>query len=174
MARKKKRKKQPTLRSLIVTLIAEEGPRKLSGMPKILKASYKTLNTEALRLRKLGVLEKHADGVLSLAPGVDPAMFGIELTTSDSATLSPPQTESPRSLEDKFKDLLRSTGVKKGVEAITDIYFAGDDIWSAQWLHHVLSDYAEGFVTEGQCKLIMGSWTITTGIPYEYEDFFDD
>jgi len=64
MASKKKRKKQPTLQSLIVTLIAEEGPRKLSGMPKILGSTYKTLNSEVLKLRKIGVLEKDTDGVL--------------------------------------------------------------------------------------------------------------
>ena len=73
MASKKKRKKQPTLRSLIVTLIAEEGPRKLSGMTRILGSSYQSLNSEVLKLRRLGVLEKDADGVLSLVPGTDPA-----------------------------------------------------------------------------------------------------
>ena len=174
MASKKKRKKQPTLRSLIVSLIAEEGPRKLSGMTRILGSSYQSLNSEVLKLRKLGVLEKDADGILSLVPGVDPAMFGIEVITSDPFASTPPQPESPRTLEEKFRDLLRSTGVKNGVEAITAIYFSGADIWNAQWLYRVLSDDARGFVTEAQCKLIMGAWTITTGIPYEYEDFFDD
>jgi len=174
MASKKKRKKQPTLCSLIVSLIVEEGPRKLSGMTRILGSSYQSLNSEVLKLRRLGVLEKDADGVLSLAPGVDPVAFGIELITSDPAALTLTQPESPRNLEEKFRDLLRSAGVKNGVEAITEIYFSGADIWNAQWLHHVLSDDARGFVTEDQCKLIMGYWTITTGIPYKHEDFFDD
>jgi len=172
MARKKK--KRPTLCSLIVSLIVEEGPRKLSGMTRILGSSYQSLNSEVLKLRKLGVLEKDADGILSLVPGVDPATFGIEVITSDPFAATPPQPESPRTLEEKFRDLLRSTGVKNGVEAITAIYFSGADIWNAQWLYRVLSDDARGFVTEAQCKLIMGAWTITTGIPYEYEDFFDD
>ena len=44
MAGKKKKKKQPTLLSLIVTLIAEEGPRKLSGMTRILGSSTLKLN----------------------------------------------------------------------------------------------------------------------------------
>ncbi len=174
MARKKKKQKQPTLSSLIVTLIADEGPRKLSGMPRILGATYQTLNTEVLELRRLGVLEKDADGVLSLVPGVDPSSFGIEVINSDSTASTPPQPKSEQTLEDKFEDLLRSAGVKKGVGTITEIYFSGDDIWNAQWLHHVLSVPAEGFVTEAQCRLIMGAWTIKTGIPYKHEDFFDD
>jgi len=174
MSSKKKRKKQPTLRSLIVTLIAEEGPRKLSGMPKILGSTYKTLNSEVLKLRKLGVLEKDTDGVLSLVPGVDPAAFGIEVITSDSAAPTSPKPERERTLQNKFEDLLRSAGVKKGVGTITEIYFSGADIWNAQWLYRVLSDDARGFVTEAQCRLIMGAWTIKTGIPYKHEDFFDD
>jgi len=173
MARKKKRKKQPTLRSLIVTLIAEEGPRKLSGMTRILGSSYQTLNTEALKLRRLGVLEKDADGVWSLVPGVDPAMFGIEVITSDSVASTLPQPESPRTLEDEFRDLLRSAGVKKATEVIAELFFAGD-IWNMRWLHRVLSDDARGFVTEAQCKLIMGYWAHTKGVPYNYDDFFED
>jgi len=94
--------------------------------------------------------------------------------TSDSAAPTPPKPERERTLQNKFEDLLRSAGVKKGVGTITEIYFSGDDIWNAQWLHHVLSVPAEGFVTEAQCRLIMGAWTIKTGIPYEHEDFFDD
>jgi hypothetical protein len=173
MARKKKRKKQPTLRSLIVSLIVEEGPRKLSGMTRILGSSYQSLNAEALKLRRLGVLEKDADGLWSLVPGVDPAMFGIEVITSDLAASTPPQPESPRTLEDEFRDLLRSAGVKKATETIAELFFAGD-IWNMRWLHRVLSDDARGFVTEAQCKLIMGYWAQTKGIPYEYEDFFED
>ena len=171
MARKKK--KQPTLRSLIVSLIVEEGPRKLSGMTRILGSSYQSLNSEVLKLRRLGVLEKDADGVLSLVPGIDPAVFGIEVITSDLVPPTPPETDRELSLRDKFEDSLRCVGVKKGAKAIADIYFSGD-IWNARWLYHVLSVPAEGFVTEGQCKLIMGYWTITTGIPYEHEDFFND
>jgi len=174
MASKKKRKKQPTLRSLIVTLIAEEGPRKLSGMTRILGSSYQSLNSEVLKLRRLGVLEKDADGVLSLVPGIDPAAFGIEVITSDPAPPTPPETDRELSLQDKFEDLLRRVGVKKGAKAIAEIYFSGDDIWNAQWLHRVLSDDAQGFVTEAQSKLIMGYWARTKGIPYEYEDFFSD
>ena len=173
MARKKNRKRQPTLRSLIVTLIADEGPRKLSGMTRILGSSYQSLNSEALKLRRLGVLDKDADGIWSIVPGVDPAMFGIEVITSDSVALTPPQSESPRTLEDKFRDLLRSAGVKKATETISELFFAGD-IWNMQWLHRVLSDDAQGFVTKAQCKLIMGHWAITNGIPYEHEDFFED
>ena len=173
MASKKKRKKQPTLCSLIVTLIAEEGPRKLSGMTRILGSSYQSLNSEVLKLRRFGVLEKDADGVLSLVPGIDPAAFGIEVITSDPVPPTPPETDRELSFQDKFEDLLRRVGVKKGAKAITDIYFSGD-IWNARWLYHVLSVPAEGFVTEGQCKLIMGSWARTNGIPYEHEDFFDD
>jgi len=174
MASKKKRKKQPTLRSLIVTLIAEEGPRKLSGMTRILGSSYQSLNSEVLKLRRLGVLEKDADGVLSLVPGIDPAAFGIEMITSAPAPPTPPETDRELSLQDKFEDLLRRVGVKKGAKTIAEIYFSGDDIWDAQWLYHVLSDDAQGFVTEDQSKLIMGYWTRTKGIPYEYENFFSD
>ncbi len=174
IATKKKRKNKSTLGALIVSLINEEGPRKLSGMTKILDSSYKSLSSEVYRLRKLGVLEKDADGVLSLVPGIDLAMFGIELITTDPFASAQPQPERPQTLEEEFMNLLISTGVKNGVETITKIYFSGNDIWNAQWLHHVLSDIAEGFVTEGQYKLIMGYWTRTKGIPYGYEDFFDD
>jgi len=173
MARKKKRKRQPTLRSLIVSLIVEEGPRKLSGMTRILGSSYQSLNTEALELRRLGVLQKDTDGLWSLVPGIDPTMFGIEVITSDSAASIPPQPESPRTLEDEFRDLLRSVGVKKAAETIAGLFFNGD-IWNMRWLHRVLLDYARGFVTEAQCKLIMGYWAQTKGISYEYEDFFED
>ena len=174
MARKKKKQKQPTLRSLIVSLIVEEGPRKLSGMTRILGASYQSLNSEVLKLRRLGVLEKDVDGILSLVPGVDLATFGIEVITSDPFASTPPQPESPRTFEEEFRDLLRSAGVKKGVETITEIYFSRADIWDAQWLHHVLSVSAKGFVTEDESKLIMGYWTKTKGIPYRHEDFFKD
>ena len=116
MARKKKRKRQPTLRSLIVSLIVEEGPRKLSGMTRILGSSYQSLNSEALKLRRLGVLEKDADGIWSLVSGVDPATFGIEVITSDSVASTPSQSESPRTLEDKFRDLLRSAGVNVNLQ----------------------------------------------------------
>ncbi len=174
MAGKKKRKKQPSVRSLIVSLIAEEGPRKMSGMTRILGAPYQSLNSEVLKLRKLGVLEKDIDGVLSLVPSVDPAVFGIEVITSDPSASTSPQPEAPRTIQEQFMDLLRSTGVKKGVETISDIYFSKLDFWKAEWLYHVLMDSAQGFVTEGQAKLIMGYWTIKNGIPYEYEDYFDD
>ncbi|MBA7604904.1 hypothetical protein ES703_12032 [subsurface metagenome] len=173
MPRKKKRKKQPTLRSLIVSLIVEEGPRKLSGMTRILGSSYQSLNSEALKLRRLGVLEKDADGVLSLAPGVDPVAFGIELITSDPAALTLTQPESPRTLEHEFRDVLISVGVKKGAQVIAELFFAGD-IWNMRRLHRVLLDDARGFVTEAQGKLIMGYWAYTKGVPYEYEDFFED
>ena len=143
-------------------------------MTRILGSSYQSLNTEALKLRQLGVLEKDADSIWSLVPGADPAMFGIEVINSDLAASTPPQPESPRTLENEFRDLLRNVGIKKAVEAITDIYFAGDDIWDIRWLYRVLSDDARGFVTEGQCKLIMGYWAITNGMPYEHEDFFED
>ena len=175
MARKKRRKeRRPTLRSRIVTLIANGGPRKLTGMPKILGSSYQSLNAEALKLCRLGVLEKDADGVLSLAPGMDPAEFGIGVSTSDSYTSTPPQPERERTLPDQFEDLLTSAGVKMGTQMITELYFAGDDIWNAQWLHHVLSVSSKGFVTEAQSRLIMANWTIKTGIPYRHEDFFQD
>jgi hypothetical protein len=174
MAGKKKRKKQPTLRSRIVGLIMERGPVKLGIMVKTLDAPYQSLNTEALELRRLGILQKDAEGVWSLVPGTDPTMYGVEIIKPYSIGSAGPQLESSRTLQDEFRDLLRSTGVKKGVEAITDIYFSGDDIWNAQWLYKVLADYSEGFLTEDQCKLIMASWTITKGIPYEYEDFFKD
>lgn len=174
MAGKKKKKKQPSARSLIVSLIIEEGPRKMSGMTRILGFPYQSLNSEVLKLRKLGVLEKDADGVLSLVPGVDPTAFGIEVIISDPSALKSPQPETPRTIEEQFMDLLRSTGVKKGVETISAIYFSKLDFWNAEWLHHVLTDVAQGFVTEDQAKLIMGYWTIKNGIPYKHEDFFDD
>ena len=174
MAGKKKRKKQLSVRSLIVSLIAEERPRKMSGMTKILGAHYQSLNSEVLKLRKLGVLEKDADGVLSLVPGVDPAAFGIEVITSDPSALTSPQPEAPRTIQEQFMDLLRSAGVKIGVETISDIYFSKLDFWNAEWLYHVLMDSAQGFVTEDQAKLIMGYWTIKNGVPYEHEDFFTD
>ncbi len=174
MASKKKRKKKPTLSSLIVSLIIEEGPRKLSGMTRIVGSSYQNLNSEVLKLRKLGVLEKDADGVLSLVSDVDPAAFGIELITSDPNALTSPRPETPKTIQEQFMDLLRSAGVKKGAEAISEIYFSKLDFWNAEWLYHVLMDSAQGFVSEGQAKLIMGYWTIKNGVPYEYEDFFSD
>jgi len=185
MAGKKKRKKQPTLRSRIVSLIIERGPMKLGVMVRTLKASYQSLNTEALELRRLGVLQKGAEGVWSLVHGVNPAMFGIEIITSDqggrvsteasvSTTPTPPQFESSRTFKDEFIDLLKSVGVRKAAETIADLFFNGEDIWDMRWLHRVLSDYARGFVTEAQCKLIMGYWAHTKGIPYKYEDFFKD
>ena len=105
MAGKKKQKKQPNLRSRIVSLLIERGPVKLGIMGRALKAPYQSLNTEALELRRLGVLQKDADGVWSLAPDVNLEMWGIEI---DSTTSSPPQPESSKTLEDKFKDLLKS------------------------------------------------------------------
>ena len=101
MARKKKREKQPGLRSLIVTLITDEGPRKLKGMSRILGSSYQSLNSETIRLRKLGVLVKDVDGVLSLVSGIDLTAFGIEVIGSDSTASTPPQPESERTLQDK-------------------------------------------------------------------------
>ena len=173
MARKKKRKKQPNLRSRIVSLITEKGPVKLGVMVRTLKAFYQSLNTEALELRRLGVLQKDADGVWSLVPGIDPAMFGIEVITSHSVASTLPQPESPRTLEDEFRDLLRSAGVKKATEVIAELFFAGD-IWNMRWLHRVLLHHARGFVTEAQSKLIMGYWARTKGIPYRHQDFFED
>ena len=70
-------------------------------------------------------------------------------------------------------EVLVSAGVKEAVETIAYLFFARD-IWDMRWLHRVLSDHARGFVTEGQCKLIMSYWAHTKGIPYEYEDFFED
>ena len=172
MPRKNRRPKPLNLPSRIVSLIMEKGPVKLGIMVRALKTPYQSLNTEALELRRLGVLQKDAEGVWSLVPGIDPAVYGVGAIKLYSTGSAEPQLESSRTLQDEFRDLLRSTGVKKGVEAITDIYFSGDDIWDAQWLYKVLVDYSEGFVTEDQCKLIMASWTITKGIFYEYEDFF--
>lgn len=174
MAVKKRRKKEPTLRSRIVNLIMEKGPMKLRVMARTLKAPYQSLNTEALELRRLDVLQKDTEGIWSLAPGVNPAAFGIEIITSDSTASIEPQPEGPRTFRDEFKDLLRSVGVKQAADTIADLYFNGDNIWDARWLYTVLADYARGFVTEGQCKLIMGYWTIKNGIPYKYEDFFEN
>lgn len=174
MAGKRKRKKQPNLYSRIVSLIIERGPMKLGVMARALNAPYQSLNTEALEMRRLSVLQKDAEGVWSLVPGVNPAAFGIEINTSESTDSLPSRPESFPTYQDEFIDLLRRAGVKEAVQAITDIYFSGNDIWDAQWLHHVLSDTARGFVTEDQRKLIMGYWTITKGIPYKYEDFFED
>ncbi len=174
MVIKKKRKKQPTLRSRIVSLITEKSPMKLRVMVRTLRASYQSLNTEALELRRLGVLQKDAEGVWSLVPGVNPAMFGIEIITSELTASIEPQPEGSRTFKDEFRDLLKSVGVKKAAETIADLYFSGDNIWDARWLYKVLADYSEGFVTEGQCKLIMGYWTRKNGVPYRYEDFFED
>ena len=174
MVTKKKGVREPTLQEVIVTFIAEDGPRKISGMPKILGSSYQSINSEALKLCRLGILEKDADGVFSIAPSIDPVEFGIEAIYSDSDDLTPHQPERERTLQDKFEDLLKSVGMNKGAKTITEIYFSGDDIWNAQWLHHVLSGYAKGFVTEAQSRLIMGNWTIKNGIPYRQEDFFVD
>jgi hypothetical protein len=60
-----------------VNLVVEK-PRLQRGMTKIIGASYQSLNTEILELRRLGVLQKDASGVLSLVPGVDLAQLGIE------------------------------------------------------------------------------------------------
>jgi len=174
MVTKKNGMREPTLQEVIVTFIAETGPRKISGMPIILGSSYQSINSEALKLCQQGILEKDTDGVFSIAPGIDPVEFGIEAIYSDSDDLTPHQPEREGTLQDKFEDLLKSAGVDKGTPAITGIYFSGDDIWNAQWLHHVLSVYAQGFVTEAQSRLIMGNWTIKSGIPYRHEDFFVD
>ena len=173
MPRRKRKQKPPTLCSRIVSLIIERGPVKLGVMVRALKAPYQSLNTEALELRRLGVLQKDADGIWSLVPGVNPEMWGIEIITSDSTAHSPPQPERSRTLEDKFKDLLRSAGVRKGIPTIAALFFAGD-IWDMYWLHQVLTHYARGFVTEDQSKLIMASWAYKNGVPYKYEDFFKD
>ena len=159
-----------TVMSLDRSLPKMAGKRK---MVRTLKAPYQSLNTEALELRTLGVLQKDVEGVWSLVPGIDPAMYGVEVITSSSTGLAEPWPESSRTLKDEFRDLLRSAGVKKGVEAITDIYFSRDYIWDAEWLYTVLTKYSEGFITEEQGKLIMAYWAITKGVPYEYEDFFE-
>lgn len=173
MARKKKRKKQPALRSRIVGLIMEKGPVKLGIMVRTLQAPYQSLNTEALELRRLGVLQKDAAGVWSLVPGIDPAAYGVEAIKADSTAATWSQSEGFPTLEDEFMDLLRSVGVKDAVEPITSIFFGGD-IWDPWRLHEVLTHVAQGFVTEDQCKLIMADWMITKGVPYRREDFFDD
>ena len=167
-AKKRRKKKRPNLRSRIVGLIAERGPMRVKDMTRILGARYQSINTEALELRRLGVVQKDAEGVWLLLPGADLEVFGIQPHPS----VSPPE-ENSRTLEDEFKDLLKSTGVKWGVEAISEIFFARD-IWDVEWLHHVLSRSTGGFVTEDQAKLVMGYWARTKGIPYRYEDFFGD
>jgi hypothetical protein len=173
MARKKKTKKQPNLRSRIVSLIREKGPIKLGVMVRTLKAPYQSLNTEALELRRLGVLQKDEEGVWSLIPGVDPAAYGVESIDLDSNVTIGSQPRSYPTLEDEFRNLLRSVGVKSGLEPITSIFFSGD-IWDPRRLHKILTHTAQGFVTEDQCKLIMAYWMITKGVPYRREDFFDD
>ena len=169
-AKKKRRKKQPNLRSRIVRLIVEKGPVTVRDMTRSLGARYQSVNTEALELRRHGVLQKDDESAWSLAPGADLEAFGIEPTHS---LVSPPE-DSSRTPEGRFLDLLRSVGVKKAAETITDLFFSGEDIWDMQWLHHVLAWSAEGFVTEGQAKLIMAYWAHTNGIPYRHEDFFSD
>ena len=82
MSPKKKNNKQSNLRSRIVSFIVEKGPRRQKGMAKILGASYQSLNTEILELRRLSVLQKNDDGVLSLAQGVDLEQLGIKLPVS--------------------------------------------------------------------------------------------
>ena len=184
MPRKKKRQKQPTLRSRIVSLIIERGPTKLRDMTGILAARYRSLNTEALELRRLGVLEKDSEGAWSLVPGVNAATFGIQLVPSyqaggdASGSISPPSTpvsspDASRTPQDDFMETLASTGVKKAVLSIADIFFSGD-INDTRWLYHVLSWSAEGFVTEAQCKLMMAWWASHWGIPYDHDDFFDN
>ncbi len=183
MAAKKKNKKQPNLRSRIVNLIMEQGPRPQKGMPKILGAYYQSLNSEILELRNLGVLEKSDDGVLSLVQGVDLAQFGIEISSNENRTA--PETsasESPMQAWcdgefthlEKFVRLLRSVGVKAPIaKTIADLYFVGD-VHSARWLYQVLVVTAEGFVTKDQAKLIMPSWAYYWGMPYDYDEFFGD
>lgn len=184
MPRKKRKQKPPTLRSRIVSLISIVAHMKLKDMAKLLDAPYQSLNTEALELKRLGVLEKDDEGFWSLVPEVNPEEFGIEVMSSyrgdsigsevgSSAASTLPISESSPTLKDEFMALLRSAGVKQGIETIADLFFAGD-IWDMQWLHRVLTDYARGFVTEPQCKLIMGYWAKTKGIPYRHEDFFED
>jgi hypothetical protein len=178
----KRKKRKLTLRSRIVSLLSEKGRMKLGNMAKILGASSKSLNTEALELRRLGVLQKDDEGVWSLVPGVDPTMFGIEPLVSErggsnggvSTTSTPLETEGLIPFKNEFIDLLKSTGVKTGAEVIADLYLNGDNIWDMRWLHYVLSDCAKGFVTEGQCKLIMAAWAIGKGVRYKHEDFFKD
>ncbi|MEE8471448.1 MAG: hypothetical protein V3S51_08975 [Dehalococcoidia bacterium] len=171
MATKKRRKKkQPNLHSRIVGHIVERGPMRLRDMTRILGARYQSINTEVLELRRLGVLQKDADGVWSLVPGADLEVFGIRPTDTPVS----PAEEYSRTIEEKFLDLLRSVGVKKAAETITDLFSSGEDIWDMQWLHHVLTWSAEGFVTEDQAKLIMAYWAHTNGIPYRHEDFFSD
>ncbi len=181
MTEMNKHKKQPNLHSLIVNLIINKGPLKLKDITKILDASYQSLNTEALELRRLGLLQKDDEGVWSLVPGADLSKLGFVVPSdragssamvSTSSTLS--DAESSLSLEDKFEDLLRRAGVAKGMEAtITEIYFTKPHmLWDTQWLHNVLIIQAWGYVTEGQARLIMASWSLSNGFPCKLEDFF--
>jgi hypothetical protein len=175
-----KKKKQLNLRSRIVYLITEQGPRPQKGMTKILGAYYQSLNSEILELRNLGVLEKSDDGVLSLVQGVNLAQFGIEVTSSENrnkAKTSASQSSMPSwrdgdfTHQEKFVKLLRSVGVKTAADTIADIFFAGN-VNSLRWLYQVLVVTAEGFVTEDQAKLIMPSWAFYWGIPYDHDEFF--
>jgi hypothetical protein len=183
MAPKKKRKRKPNLRSRIVSLIVERGPRPQRGMTRTLVASYQSLNTEILELRRLGVLEKSDDGVLSLIQGVDLAQFGIEvplnenpITTKTSASEATMEywNEGDFTHQEKFVRLLRSVGVKQEIgKTICHLYFNGN-VNSMRWLYQVLVVTAKGFVTEDQAKMIMPSWAYYWGVPYNHEDFFED
>ncbi len=150
-------------------------------MTKILGAYYQSLNSEILELRNLGVLEKSDDGVLSLVQGVDLAQFGIEVppssenrtTAKTDASESPMQAWSDGDFphQEKFLKLLRSVGVRTAADVIANLYFGGN-VNSLRWLYQVLVVTAEGFVTEDQAKMIMPSWALYWGVPYDYDEFF--
>lgn len=183
MAPKKKNKKQPNIRSRIVNLIVENGPRPQRGMTSILGISYQSLNTEILELRRLGVLEKNSDGILSLVEGVDLAQFGFEIpirsenqSTAETNILESPMLawcDGPSPPPEKFEKLLKSVGVKTAANVIANLFFNGE-IGNLQWLYKVLMVTSEGFVTEDQAKMIMPSWAFFWGIPYNHDEFFGE
>jgi hypothetical protein len=168
MPRKKSRKKkQPNLRSRIVSLLVAQGPMKLRNMRKILGSPYKSLNTEALELRKRGVLEKDEEGTWSLVYGIDPEDFGIEVISGDkdpvqagvSTSTVPPIDEPGIGHKERFRRLLLSVGIKNvDPSLIVDLFFNGD-IHDPNWLYQILTIHAKGYFSEKQARLVMASWT---------------
>jgi hypothetical protein len=184
MASKKKSKKQPNLRSRIVKLIIEQGPRPQKGMARILRAYYHTFVCKILELIKLGVLEKSDDGVLSLVPGVDLSQFGIEIPVSEknqgkaetgtSESQMKAWSEGDFTHQEKFVKLLNSLGVRDIAKNIADLYFNGD-VNNIHWLYEVLMVISKGFITEPQARMTMASWTpYWWGIPFDIDEFFPE
>lgn len=186
-----KRQPRQSIQIQIIRLLYEKGPMPVRAMTQFVPSKYKSISSTLYKLRDIDLVDKGEDGAWSLRPGVPPDILnrkgrkGIshpvdETSKDDATTLHVADGEAIESgmssgivLDQmgQFIQTLQGIGAspKEAVPTIADIFFAGN-INSVNWLNHVLTEIAQGYVTPAQACLMISWWARTRGLALDDED----